>query len=105
MGQSAIPLLQLLFHCSVLSWTQLAPQTVCLSGMDFEHLYTSTAHIYIKGTSPASSLLQGHNISLIMRSYFILIAISIWLDVGLATEDKGKDKDPGIGITLYDGYA
>jgi hypothetical protein len=36
-----------------------------------------------------------------MRSLFILIAISIWLDVGLATEDK----DPGIGITLYDGYA
>jgi hypothetical protein len=37
-----------------------------------------------------------------MRSYLILIAIfSIWLDTGLATEDK----DPGIGITLYDGYA
>jgi hypothetical protein len=36
-----------------------------------------------------------------MRSYFILIAISFWLNVGLATEDK----DPGIGITLYDSYA
>jgi hypothetical protein len=36
-----------------------------------------------------------------MRSYFILIAISIWLNVGLATECKF----PGIGITLYGGYA
>jgi hypothetical protein len=38
-----------------------------------------------------------------MRSYFILIAI--WLGVGLATEFAAEDKDPGIGIALFDGYA
>jgi hypothetical protein len=36
-----------------------------------------------------------------MKFYSILVAITIWLGVGLAAEDK----DPGIGITLYDGYA
>jgi hypothetical protein len=53
------------------------------------------------GAPPLFSLRSGKHIPVNMRFISILIAASVWLDVGLAA----RGTDPGIGITLYGGYA